>query len=65
MAKNGTLSYLGATGSLPVRAGHQCAAGRNRGKGHQNVLVCYKGDPRHIRITLGPAEVLLEHNVVR
>jgi hypothetical protein len=37
-----------AVGSLPVRAGKLFQATRKLGKAHQNVLVFYKGDPRHV-----------------
>jgi DNA modification methylase len=37
-----------AVGSLPVRAGRQFSASRKLGRTHQNVLVFYKGDPRHV-----------------
>lgn len=35
-------------GSLPLRIGRQFPASRKLGKGHQNVLVFYKGDPATI-----------------
>lgn len=37
-----------AVGSLPVRSGRIFQTSRKVGKGHQNVLVFYKGDPREI-----------------
>lgn len=40
-------------GTLPVRAGPAMRASRKLGKGHQNVLVFWKGDPSKIRATLG------------
>jgi DNA modification methylase len=36
-------------GSMPVRAGRQFRSGRKLTKGHQNVLLFYKGDPRQIK----------------
>lgn len=35
-------------GSLPVKASRAFAAGRKLGKAHQNVLIFYKGDTRHV-----------------
>ena len=46
-----------AVGSLPIRVGRQFEAGRKLGKTHQNVLICYKGDPGRIRDRLGDVDV--------
>lgn len=48
-----------AVGSLPVRIGKQFEAGRKLGRTHQNVLVFYKGDPKHIKGMLG--EIKMGH----
>lgn len=42
-----------SVGSLPVRVGAQFRSGRKMGKTHQNVLVFWKGDPRHVKDALG------------
>ena len=39
-------------GSLPLRVSGQFIPSRKLGKGHQNVLVFYKGDPKKIMQTL-------------
>lgn len=36
-------------GSLALRAGRQFTSGRKLGRGHQNVLVFFKGDPKRIK----------------
>ncbi len=43
-----------AVGSLPVRVSRAFNSGRKLGKTHQNVLVFYNGDPRHIADDYGP-----------
>lgn len=45
-----------AVGSLPIRVGRAFQSNRKLGKTHQNVLVFYKGDIKHIR-ELGEVEV--------
>jgi len=40
-------------GTLPVRAGPAMRASRKLGRGHQNVVVLWKGDPREVRSRLG------------
>ncbi len=42
-------AYITPIGSLPVRTAAQFPTSRKLGKGHQNVLVFYNGDPRAIR----------------
>lgn len=49
-----------AVGSLPVRIGKQFEAGRKLGKTHQQVLIFYKGDPKHIKGVLG--EIKMGHD---
>jgi DNA modification methylase len=43
-------------GSMPIRAGKQFVAGRKLSKGHQNVLVFYKGSPKTIKAEFGDVE---------
>jgi len=38
-----------AVGSLPIRTTRMFQSGRKLGKTHQNVLIFYKGDPKHIK----------------
>jgi hypothetical protein len=45
-----------AVGSLPIRVGKQFARYRKLGKTHQNVIICYKGDPRRIPEDFGEVE---------
>jgi DNA modification methylase len=45
-----------SVGSLPIRVGRQFTSGRKLGKGHQNVLVFYKGDPKAIKEIYGGGE---------
>jgi len=40
--------FITPIGSLPIRTARQFPASRKLGKGHQNVLVFYNGDPRNI-----------------
>jgi len=40
--------FVTPIGSLPIRTAAAFPKGRKLGKGHQNVLVFYKGDPREI-----------------
>lgn len=47
-------------GSLPVRAGKAFTASRKLGKGHQNVLVFVKGDPKKAHAACGTIEVPAE-----
>lgn len=51
------LILVNAIGSLPLRAGKQFNASRKIGKTHQNVLVFYKGDPKHIKISFPALEM--------
>lgn len=44
-----------AVGSMPVRAARPFESARKLSKGHQNVLVFYKGDPRAISAHFSPA----------
>ncbi len=44
--------------SLPIRAGRQFAGSRKLGKGHQNVLVFVKGDPKKAVAALGDVQVM-------
>jgi len=46
-----------AVGSLPIRVGRQFGAGRKLGKGHQNVLVFCKGDPKAATEAVGEIEI--------
>jgi DNA modification methylase len=36
-------------GSMPIRAGKQFEAGKKLAKGHQNILVFWKGDPKNVK----------------
>jgi hypothetical protein len=47
-------------GSLPIRTARQFPQSRKLGKGHQNVLVFYKGDPASVRRTF-PEEIEVGH----
>lgn len=38
-----------AVGSLPLRVGKQFSSSRKIGKTHQNILVFYKGNPKHMK----------------
>lgn len=40
---------INVLGSLPIRVAKAFVSGRKLGKCHQNVLVFYKGNPKHIR----------------
>lgn len=40
---------VNSVGSLPVRAARQFKTMRKLGKTHQDVVIAYKGDPKHIR----------------
>lgn len=51
-------------GTLPFRAGHHFSASRKLGKGHQNVLVFVKGDPKLAAAAMGPVVVDLPAEVV-
>ena len=44
-------------GSLPIRVGRGFESGRKLGKTHQNVLICFKGDPSRIRERLGEVDI--------
>lgn len=44
--------------SLPIRAGRQFAGSRKLGKGHQNILVFLKGDPKRAVEALGEVRVM-------
>lgn len=46
-----------SVGSLAMRAARIFGSGRKLAKGHQNVLVFFKGDPRRIKEELGECEV--------
>ncbi len=45
-----------AVGSLPIRIAKQFEGYRKLGKTHQNVICCYKGDPKKIK-DFGPVEM--------
>ena len=47
---------VNVAGTLPVRIGNQFNAGRKLGKQHQNVIICYKGDPKNIKTKFGVIE---------
>lgn len=47
---------VNVAGTLPVRIGNQFNAGRKLGKQHQNVIICYKGDPKNIKAKFGAIE---------
>jgi len=40
---------INAVGSLPIRTASQFPNSRKLGRGHQNILVFYKGDPSKIK----------------
>jgi hypothetical protein len=46
-----------AVGTLSMRVASYFPKGRKLGKGHQNVLVFFKGDPTKIQEELGPLEI--------
>ena len=45
-----------AFGSLPIRVIRAFQSNRKLGKTHQNVLIFYKGDPKHIKQIYGDVE---------
>lgn len=54
LAYHGEAVLVTAVGSLAVRAGRAFNGGRKLGKSHQNVLIFYRGDPRHVTRHFGP-----------